>query len=209
MFWLKVVKMTIESKIGLDNHQAENPLTIENGLYYWNSGGTNDQRVENDFVSIKLPEINGVILDLGCSTGDTTKEISKLYPRCRVIGIDRNHDRINEARVKVPQCEFLTRDIYDLQMERESVNAVFCMNNLWYLISKKRIRIPEKTILDISEIICERGYLFFSGSYQGIIFRKENKMKFWNSNIPNEARQFSPQLLFLLNTFQTSEPYSI
>lgn len=182
----------------LDNSTLINPLTFENGLYYWNSCGSSYGRVKNDFGNV-LPEIkNGIILDVGCSYGKTTLEISDLYPTSKLVGIDRVIDLIGQARENAPQCDFLVADAYNLPFAKESFDGIFCMNNLWYLISNKRKRVSKQDFLRISELVKQGGYLFFSGNDTGIIFRKDKRIQLWN------AKQFdlnNPSIGFLFETF--------
>jgi SAM-dependent methyltransferase len=146
-------------------------LTIENGMRYWNSKASSYGRVREDF-GANLMQINGDILDIGCSEGETTREIADIYPDSRVIGIDRSSERIEIARKNCLGCEFLVADAYDLPFERNSFEGVFCMNNLWFLMSKNRTRVPDEVFLKIWDLIQQGGYFFFSGSYHGLVLRK-------------------------------------
>lgn len=179
-------------------------LTIENGVHYWNSPATGYGRVEEDF-GTNLPLIKtGRILDLGCSEGRSTKEIQIIYPNCRVIGIDRFEERIEKARKNAPDCEFLIADAYkELPFPANSFEAVFCMNNLWYIMSKQRNMVPEQVFHRIFDLIKPEGYLFFSGSVKGAILRKENPITLQY----RRPKDFAPQvdtLVKILQEYQNS-----
>ncbi len=89
-------------------------------------------RVKRDFGS-HLPKIEeGTILDAGCSDGHTTRELSELYPRCHVIGIDCNKDSCKHARGLHNDLEFHVGNFYKLSdnFPPDYFTAIFAMNNL-------------------------------------------------------------------------------
>jgi SAM-dependent methyltransferase len=177
----------------------ETPLVFENGLYYWNSCGTKYGRVKEDFED-KLPEIvNGDILDIGCSFGETTREISDKYKGSKVTGIDTCYERIAFARENNPNCEFLVQDGYNPNFEEHSFDGVFCMNNLWYLISKKRFRVKRDSLLRISTLVKDGGYLLFSGNNSGVILRNTGR---WEILVTNRIPELnsSPVIDYLTKT---------
>jgi len=192
---------TLDNK--LDANTSENPLSIEHGRYYWNPSGTEYGRVKKDFNG-HLPKItNGLFLDIGCSFGLTTLEIADIYSASRVIGIDRFYNRIKIARSNAQnneQCKFLTVDANFACFEDISFDGVFCMNNFWYLISKKRSRIQKGTIERIYSFIKRGGYLFFSGSNNGIIFRKDTALNLWGTTLSEDQLQNHQVYKFLTET---------
>lgn len=185
----------------------DNPLSIENNLFYWNLDGSKYGRVRNDFKD-KIPKIeNGVILDVGCSFGWTTLEMSRIYPDSKIIGIDRFSKRIDIARnhsKNNKNVSFLVKDAYYQDFPCDSFNAIFCMNNFWYLISKKRSRVRKEFLLGLSNLVKPEGYMLFSGSDQGIIFKKNERMELWDSTVNKELFSYYPPISYLLETFNSS-----
>ena len=50
------------------------------------------------------------ILDVGCGPGNSTAVLKELYPKARILGIDRSESMIEAARSRNPDIEFLRLD---------------------------------------------------------------------------------------------------
>lgn len=70
------------------------------------------------------PRSGETILDLGCGTGDLTKEISLLG--ATVIGVDSSAEMIATARSKFPELDFHHMDARELTFDVQ-FDAVFQM----------------------------------------------------------------------------------
>ena len=72
------------------------------------------------------PKPTETILDLGCGTGDLTKEI--FLSGAKVIGVDSSAEMIESAKSKFPEVEFHQMDakelIFDIQFDAIFSNAV-------------------------------------------------------------------------------------
>ncbi|MDP2924773.1 MAG: class I SAM-dependent methyltransferase [Nanoarchaeota archaeon] len=141
---------------------------------YWNCNTACTKRFSETFPRSILPRISlGMILDLGCSSGQTTQHIADIYPDSAVIGIDINYKKIKEAREinTNPNIEFLLADGYQMPFSNLTFDAAFCMNNLnqaigCEMISKERI---VEIANEIARVIKPRGYLMFSGQDKSIM----------------------------------------
>lgn len=62
------------------------------------------QRIQSDLIMDFLPEISGVVCDLGCSTGTTLEYLTK-HPKCpestQFIGYDNSESMLEKARDKL------------------------------------------------------------------------------------------------------------
>ena len=55
-----------------------------------------------------------LILDSGCGTGDSTRELARRYPDHLVIGVDRSADRLARERADTPaNCTLIRADLLD------------------------------------------------------------------------------------------------
>ena len=152
----------------------DNFIKMDYTTEYWRCNTTCYGRVSDTFPTEVQPRILlGTILDLGCSTGESSQEISKLYPFCHVIGIDVNENSIRRARQSNmnPNLDFFVEDGYQMPFSNSIFKAVFCMNNLnqaigCEMVSDKRI---VEIAREIGRVIKPRGYLMFSGQDKAIM----------------------------------------
>jgi len=73
---------------------------IDSSGKYWIRTTTGAERLEKTFGD-NFPKIRkGLILDWGCSTGDTTAWLAQHYSNSHLIGIDINREVIKEAQRK-------------------------------------------------------------------------------------------------------------
>jgi len=55
-----------------------------------------------------------LLLDSGCGTGDSTRQLAELYPQALVIGVDRSADRLSRQRANTPDnCLLIRADLID------------------------------------------------------------------------------------------------
>jgi trans-aconitate 2-methyltransferase len=50
-------------------------------------------------------------IDLGCGPGNSTEILVARYPEARIIGLDSSQDMLNQARQRLPACEFIEGDV--------------------------------------------------------------------------------------------------
>lgn len=101
------------------------------------------------------PKPSEIILDLGCGTGDLTKEIS--LSGANVIGVDSSADMIAKAKSKFPELEFYQMDARELKFDI-LFDAVFS-NAVLHWIPEKEIVIKKMYSLlnDNGRIVLEFG----------------------------------------------------
>lgn len=131
---------------------------------YWTMTETG-RRVISTFET-SLPKISfGKLLDLGCSIGITSEEISSLYPNCNVYGIDINPKVIEVAkeRVKNGNIEFLVGDGFKKPFPAENFDGIFCMNNLGFTFNPGEPRIFKGHLDNILFMLKKEGYFLFAG----------------------------------------------
>ncbi len=122
---------------------------------------TSRGRVRRTFGSM-LPDIDGgFILDLGCCVGQTTEEISELYPDSRIIGIDISPRVIEESKKRRGDLTFLAADGYLPPFAPETFDIIFAMNNIGYAYEKDPKRLLP-VIPKIGRILKNKGCLVVS-----------------------------------------------
>jgi len=162
---------------------------------YHITGGTYPDRVKNTFGK-DLPKIrHGRILDMGCSIGQTTIELATRYPDSTIIGIDINpcnlclsdesisdarqgFDRLGDQVIKCSGREykmptgFILGDGFRPPFPDNTFNAVFCMNNIYYMHLHRTNEHVRRRLPQIANIVKPGGYLLVSGNTNYIILRK-------------------------------------
>ena len=167
--------MELNSKIDLSPNQK-----------YWEFEYTEYGRVKRVFGKV-LPEIpSGRILDLGCSVGDTTQELSMLYPRLNIIGIDINPLAVKAAIREYGNSEklkFVVADGYKSPFPDETFDAIFCMNNIsfayktWEDSDNLRDEFFRNAIQSIGRMVKDEGWLLISGEGRAVSQKFNNKFK--------------------------------
>lgn len=72
-------------------------------------------KYENFFIG-KLTNSKKV-LDVGCSYGELTNALTKVYPNVHICGIEIEKYKVVEARRRYPTANFLHYDIFDVDLE--------------------------------------------------------------------------------------------
>lgn len=171
-----------------------NAWGFENSQYYCNelyhtAGTTYHNRVIITF-GTKLPKLgNSNILDAGCSKGITTKEISLLYRKSRVFGVDIHAERINEAirEKSSARTSFIVGDFYMPEellknTSLDGFDAVFLMNNFYFTLKNTDSRDALDKGKVIGSLVKENGFLLISGrsldSEDNFVILEKNKSSF-------------------------------
>jgi trans-aconitate methyltransferase len=101
------------------------------------------------------PKPSEIILDLGCGTGDLTKEIS--LSGAKVIGVDSSADMIAKAKTKFPEIEFYQMDGRELKLDT-LVDAIFSNAVLHWIPEKEMVIKKMYSLLnDNGRIVLEFG----------------------------------------------------
>ena len=83
---------------------------------------------------------NEIVLDAGCSSGRTTRILSKV-PQGKVIAVDSDLSMIkvaNENLAKFSNIEFIKMDISEIELE-EKVDVVFSNATLHWILNHKKV----------------------------------------------------------------------
>lgn len=82
----------------------------------------------------------GSVLELGCGTGSTLKQISaRTHARC--VGVDRSADALDAARQKYPDMTFDVADIFDLPFEKKSFDLVYSVGLLEHFTRAEQLQL--------------------------------------------------------------------
>ncbi|RKQ28440.1 class I SAM-dependent methyltransferase [Oceanobacillus halophilus] len=101
-----------------------------------------------DLIELLNPKEEERILDLGCGTGDLTKELTSYDTE--VIGVDKSEKMIQKAKEKYPDIPFHVQDATSLKFERE-FDAVFTNATLHW------VKPPEQALQQIYQVLKKGG----------------------------------------------------
>lgn len=100
------------------------------------------------------------ILDIGCGPGNVEKQLIESGKEFEILGIDLSIEMITCARANVisPRVNFKVSDIRDMDLEKNSFDAVIASFCLPHLTNQE----AEKLIKDIGMILRAGGQLYLS-----------------------------------------------
>lgn len=124
------------------------------------------QRIQSDLIVEFLPEIDGVVCDLGCSTGTTIEHILK-HPKCpktaKFIGFDNSSSMLDKASAKLSPA--VAEDRVSLQIADLSDLPVLPASNVvilnWTLQFVRPIG-REQLLKNIYDALLPGGVVFLS-----------------------------------------------
>jgi len=90
------------------------------------------------------------VLDLGCGTGHLAAKIAEAG--AQVVGVDRSHEMIRQARLKYPSLRFEVMDAREISLDG-TFDAVFSNATLHW------IKEPERVIAAVQKSLRPRGRL--------------------------------------------------
>ena len=77
----------------------------------------------------------GTILDVGCASGSMTNEISKLFPKSKIIGIDVYSSAVEHGNKLYPHIKFIVADAHKLPFAKNSFDLVICYETIEHVIN--------------------------------------------------------------------------
>ncbi len=101
------------------------------------------------------------IIDWGCSVGITSLELSKLFPDCKIYGVEINKETPDREIFDVQNVELLIADGYNLPLIAKSMDGVFMMQNILYLLNYLNIdQLDLNSMLySVANVLKEEGFL--------------------------------------------------
>lgn len=138
-------------------------------------------RVSNTFGNSLFPISCRNILEIGCSSGETTKELLVLNPSSFILAIDRNASLVELAKsncaIFADRVKFLVGDGYELAttLKNECVKtfgAIFAMNNLMYVAKEMPKPVRDSICLQLLHHLDDLGILLLSAGQHYVILNK-------------------------------------
>ena len=147
-----------------------------------------------DVIELLNPQFNEIILDLGCGSGELTKQIAE---KCnQASGCDYAASMIAKARHNFPEITFMQHNAeLEFPIEAEKFDAVFSNAALHWMLN------PEKVIQNIYRVLKSGGRFVFEMGGKGNVHKVLQ-------SIQSAADDFNLGKLPLINYYPSIAEYS-
>lgn len=105
------------------------------------------------------------LLDVGCADGTTTRQLEKIVPGAKIVGIDYYKKTIDFAKKKKGEIKFVHGDVHNLSFKDNSFEIVTAIETLEHLQD------PKKALQEIYRILKPKGYLIIGQDTNSLLFR--------------------------------------
>jgi 2-polyprenyl-6-hydroxyphenyl methylase/3-demethylubiquinone-9 3-methyltransferase len=134
---------------------------------YWEEscGHLGDFSIKWPKLSPLIPRESGItILDFGCGAGQILKEIQKINPGAKLIGLDVSEKALGEAKKELPSAEFhQIKDGEKVPIQDNSIDFIFSSEVIEHIYD------TENAISEMSRILKPGGKLLITTPYHGFI----------------------------------------
>jgi len=134
---------------------------------YWQNihGHLDDFKTKWSKLKKFIPQESGItILDFGCGAGQILKEIQKINPRAKLIGLDVSEKALGEAKKELPGAEFYgINDGEKVPVSDNSVDFIFSSEVIEHIYD------TENAVSEVNRILKPGGKLLLTTPYHGFI----------------------------------------
>lgn len=87
------------------------------------------------------------ILDVGCASGTFTNQLTQLFPKAKIHGVDIYYPAIKFAQQKYPQINFMVADAHQLPFKKNTFDLIICYETIEHVVDPKRVLLEIKKVL--------------------------------------------------------------
>jgi cyclopropane fatty-acyl-phospholipid synthase-like methyltransferase len=123
----------------------ELPRYLEHGDYfnygYWEEDTKSQKMASENLLEhllAFLPEKKGLILDVACGKGATTRYLAKYFSPENITGINISEEQLKAARASAPGSSFLLMKAEELMFDSASFDAVICVEAAFHFNTRKK-----------------------------------------------------------------------
>lgn len=92
--------------------------------------------------AVKVSNISGFVLDVGCGPGTSTVMLKDSLPNAKIVGIDNNKNYIEAAKLKNHDIMYACEDCYNMSFQDEYFDGCFALN-LFEVLEKPVVALAE------------------------------------------------------------------
>ncbi|QPN62163.1 class I SAM-dependent methyltransferase [Synechococcus sp. CBW1004] len=128
---------TMYEKTALDFYRGSDYVNYG----YWEAGTDNGKDAGDRLMEELLdtiPSKQGLILDVACGKGETSKYLSRYYEPRNITGINISDKQLESCRANLPEATFLHMDAVEMGFEGEHFDAVICVEAAFHFNTRRR-----------------------------------------------------------------------
>jgi len=119
--------------------------------------------IDEGYFENKRPEIieliekeSKLILDVGCGKGYLGRELKKIYPQCKVIGIEYNDEIAKQAKLNIDDVYVGDVQNMNLNLDKSTLDAIIFADILEHIID------PSSVLIRLKQYLKNGGYIIAS-----------------------------------------------
>lgn len=105
------------------------------------------------------------IADAGCAGGYMTNEISKLFPKAKVFGLDIYSSTIKHAKKKYPRINFKRCDLHKIPFQDNYFDLISCYETIEHVVD------PPKVLKELQRIAKKNSTIIIAMDSGNILFK--------------------------------------
>lgn len=105
------------------------------------------------------------ILDVGCASGYMANQISKLFPKAKIYGIDVYDKAVRYGKKKYPKIKFKVADAHKLPFTNNSFDLIVSYETIEHVVN------PLKTLKELKRVLSENGIAVVAMDSGNFMFR--------------------------------------
>lgn len=163
---------------------------------YWQPGTPNQQTASEQLVAKLLdyiPQKTGLLLDVACGMGATTRYLQTHFPPSHIVGINISANQLARCQQNAPGTPFQMMDASRLGFKANSFDNVICVEAAFHFDTRERF------LQEAHRILKPGGHLVLSD----ILFLTlpgKRRRRLPNENFVTDLRQY--RSLYLRSGFQ-------
>lgn len=105
------------------------------------------------------------ILDVGCASGTFTNNISNVFPKAKMTGIDVYSSAIEYGKKKYPHINFMLADAHNIPFKDKTFDLVICYETIEHLIR------PIEALKEIRRVLKNKGIALIAMDTGSLVFQ--------------------------------------
>ncbi len=118
-----------------------------------------------EILSKFLENRKATLLDIGCADGTTTDQISRLFPKLEITGVDIYAEAIRYASKTKSHIKFVNADAHKLPFKARTFDFAVAIETLEHLHR------PDQALLEIYRILKNKGQLVIVQDTDNLLFK--------------------------------------
>jgi MPBQ/MSBQ methyltransferase len=108
---------------------------------YWYPWTSCQREASENLVDVlveSMPNKSGIILDVACGMGASTRRLLRSYAPSNITGINISEKQLTSCRMTAPGCRFLNMDATELRFPDDSVGNILCVEAVFHFNTREK-----------------------------------------------------------------------